>query len=99
MGGVEDTGFGTEMMGEGRERPWYLWSLSSLRRGSLCSILLRIFVSLALSYLCPSLPPPPSLSLSLALSYPRLTICRFYGHLSVTPAASLIFLPGPRLVN
>lgn len=95
--GVEDTGFGTEMMGEGRERPWYPWLLSSLRWGSLYVILLRIFVSLALSYLSPLL----YLYISLSVSYPCLTICRFYCHLSVTPAASLIFLSGlgPRLVN
>lgn len=81
VGGVEDTGFGTGMMGEGRERPVPM-VVELSRRDSLCSILLRIFVSLALSY-----STPLYLSLPLSLSYLHLAICRFYRRLSVTPSS------------
>lgn len=97
---VEDTGFGTEMMGKGRERPrargrslasgFPLSATSTLVESSFLSLLLVPFLSASLEF---------SLSFSLSPSLSAVSVAA--SPLVVTPSASLIFLPGlgPRLVN
>lgn len=80
VGGVEDTGFGTGMMGEGRGRP-YPWSLSSLVET------LSAASSFGSSSLLRSLTLPLFIYLSFSLSYLHLAICRFYCRISVTPSS------------
>lgn len=76
--GVEDTGFGTEMMGEERERP-YSWSLSSLVEALFAassfgssSLLYSLVLLPSFTYLCLISISPSAVSIAASPSLQQL---------------------------